>query len=86
MRKVSCSYIARERRAFGPSSAELAPEFRQTGQPVICGGSMETGSYLLVGTDRAVQETFGSTMHGSDEPCRGPRQENRSVASRFSSS
>lgn len=52
-------------RAFGPSSAELAPEFRQTGQPVICGGSMETGSYLLVGTDRAVQETFGSTMHGS---------------------
>ena len=25
---------------------------------------METGSYLLVGTDRAVDETFGSTMHG----------------------
>ena len=52
-------------RAFGPGSAELSPEFRHTGQPVICGGSMETGSYLLVGTDRAVQDTFGSTMHGS---------------------
>jgi tRNA-splicing ligase RtcB len=52
-------------RAFGPGSMELTPEFRRTGQPVICGGSMETGSYLLVGTDRAVQETFGSTMHGS---------------------
>ena len=52
-------------RAFGPGSDELSPEFRQTGQPVICGGSMETGSYLLVGTDRAVRETFGSTMHGS---------------------
>jgi tRNA-splicing ligase RtcB len=52
-------------RAFGPGSVELSPEFRQTGQPVICGGSMETGSYLLVGTDRAVQDTFGSTMHGS---------------------
>jgi tRNA-splicing ligase RtcB len=52
-------------RAFGPGSVELTPEFRQTGQPVICGGSMETGSYLLVGTDRAVHETFGSTMHGS---------------------
>jgi tRNA-splicing ligase RtcB len=52
-------------RAFGPGSAELAPEFRRTGQPVICGGSMETGSYLLVGTDRAVRETFASTMHGS---------------------
>jgi tRNA-splicing ligase RtcB len=52
-------------RAFGPGSVDLAPEFRETGQPVICGGSMETGSYLLVGTDRAVRETFGSTMHGS---------------------
>jgi len=52
-------------RAFGPGSPELPDMFRQTGQPVICGGSMETGSYLLVGTDRAVRETFGSTMHGS---------------------
>jgi tRNA-splicing ligase RtcB (3'-phosphate/5'-hydroxy nucleic acid ligase) len=52
-------------RAFGPASPELSPEFQRTGQPVICGGSMETGSYLLVGTDRAVRDTFGSTMHGS---------------------
>jgi tRNA-splicing ligase RtcB (3'-phosphate/5'-hydroxy nucleic acid ligase) len=52
-------------RAFGPGSAELPQVFQQTGQPVICGGSMETGSYLLVGTDRARRETFGSTMHGS---------------------
>ncbi|BFU93555.1 MAG: tRNA-splicing ligase RtcB [Nitrospira sp.] len=52
-------------RAFGPGHPELPEAFRQIGQPVICGGSMETGSYLLVGTDRAVQETFGSTMHGS---------------------
>ena len=52
-------------RAFGPGSAELPEPFRQTGQPVICGGSMETGSYLLVGTDQAVLDTFGSTMHGA---------------------
>jgi tRNA-splicing ligase RtcB len=52
-------------RAFGPGSAELPETFRQTGQPVICGGSMETGSYLLVGTDHAVRDTFGSTMHGA---------------------
>ena len=52
-------------RAFGPGSEELPEPFRQTGQPVICGGSMETGSYLLVGTDRAVRDTFGSTMHGA---------------------
>jgi len=52
-------------RAFGPGRPELPELYRQTGQPVICGGSMETGSYLLVGTERAMQETFGSSMHGS---------------------
>jgi len=52
-------------RAFGPGHPELPETFRKIGQPVICGGSMETGSYLLLGTDRAVRETFGSTMHGS---------------------
>ncbi len=52
-------------RAFGPGRPELPEMYRATGQPVICGGSMETGSYLLVGTERAMQETFGSTMHGS---------------------
>lgn len=34
-------------------------------QPVIIGGSMETGSYLLVGTEGAMKSTFGSTAHGS---------------------
>lgn len=34
-------------------------------QPVIIGGSMETGSYLLVGTKEAVKKSFGSTAHGS---------------------
>jgi tRNA-splicing ligase RtcB len=52
-------------RAFGPGSPELPDQFKATGQPVICGGSMETGSYLLVGTEQAMQHTFGSTMHGS---------------------
>lgn len=52
-------------RAFGPGSQDLPACYRSVGQPVICGGSMETGSYLLVGTTRASEETFGSTMHGS---------------------
>jgi tRNA-splicing ligase RtcB len=52
-------------RAFGPGRPELPARYQETGQPVICGGSMETGSYVLVGTDRAMRETFGSTMHGS---------------------
>ncbi|MGH7232544.1 MAG: RtcB family protein, partial [Nitrospiraceae bacterium] len=52
-------------RAYGPGRPELPEIYRNTGQPVICGGSMETGSYLLVGTEQAMQDTFGSTMHGS---------------------
>ncbi len=52
-------------RAFGPGSEELPSIYRETGQPVILGGSMETGSHLLVGTEKAMQETFGSTAHGS---------------------
>lgn len=52
-------------KAFGPYSEGLPPEFAKLGQPVIIGGSMETGSYLLLGTDTAMKETFGSTCHGS---------------------
>ena len=52
-------------RAFGPGNPALAKFYQDTGQPVIVGGSMETGSYLLVGTKKAEEETFGSTMHGS---------------------
>jgi len=52
-------------RAFPPHHPELASLYRETGQPVIIGGSMETGSFLLVGTQKAMDETFGSTAHGS---------------------
>ncbi len=51
-------------RAFGPGHEEVAPRYRDIGQPVIIGGSMETGSYLLVGTSSGAQ-TFFSTAHGS---------------------
>ncbi|MBI3872100.1 MAG: RtcB family protein [candidate division Zixibacteria bacterium] len=52
-------------RSFGPGQVQLPVDYRDIGQPVIVGGSMETGSYLLVGTQRAMDETFGSTLHGS---------------------
>ncbi len=52
-------------RAFGPGHSELIPKYQKIGQPVILGGSMETGSYLLLGTKKAEEETFGSTAHGS---------------------
>jgi tRNA-splicing ligase RtcB len=51
-------------RAFGPGHDELPERYREIGQPVIIGGSMETGSYLLVGTASGA-ETFFSTAHGS---------------------
>jgi tRNA-splicing ligase RtcB len=51
-------------RAFAPSRKELSGLFRETGQPVIIGGSMETGSYLLTGMEEGV-ESFFTTAHGS---------------------
>ena len=52
-------------RAFGPGREEIPMKYREIGQPVIIGGSMETGSYLLTGTKEAHNETFASTAHGS---------------------
>jgi len=52
-------------RSFGPGNPALASQFQKTGQPVILGGSMETGSCLLVGTKKSEEDAFGSTAHGS---------------------
>jgi tRNA-splicing ligase RtcB len=52
-------------RAFGPGAPDVPEAYREIGQPVIIGGSMETGSALLVGTAAAMAETFGSTAHGA---------------------
>jgi tRNA-splicing ligase RtcB len=52
-------------RAFGPGAPDVPLAYRDVGQPVIIGGSMETGSALLVGTSTAMDETFGSTAHGA---------------------
>ncbi len=52
-------------RAFGPSSKELPMAYRGIGQPVLVPGSMGTTSHILVGTDDALDLTFGSTCHGA---------------------
>jgi tRNA-splicing ligase RtcB len=52
-------------RAFPKGHPALPGELRQTGQPVLIPGSMGTCSYVLVGTDRAMHETFGSSCHGA---------------------
>jgi tRNA-splicing ligase RtcB len=51
-------------RAFAPGMPDVPAVYRSAGQPVIIGGSMETGSYLLVGVESGAQ-TFYSTAHGS---------------------
>ena len=52
-------------RAFGPGDPQLIPLHQQTGQPVIVPGDMGTASYLMVGTKKAMEETWGSTCHGA---------------------
>jgi tRNA-splicing ligase RtcB len=51
-------------RAFAPGMEGVPECYKESGQPVIIGGSMETGSYLLAGVEGG-QETFYSTAHGS---------------------
>jgi len=52
-------------RAFGPGYERLPREYRGVGQPVLVPGSMGTESYVLVGTQRAMSLTFGSSCHGA---------------------
>ena len=52
-------------RAFPKHSPGLPDRYREIGQPVLIPGSMGTSSYVLVGTDKAMEETFGSSCHGA---------------------
>ncbi|MCC7553384.1 MAG: RtcB family protein [Methanobacteriaceae archaeon] len=52
-------------RAFGPGSLEIPEEYRDVGQPVLIPGTMGTASYILHGTEKGMDETFGSTAHGA---------------------
>ncbi|MBN2282988.1 MAG: RtcB family protein [Deltaproteobacteria bacterium] len=52
-------------RAFPPGHPALPGRYRPVGQPVLIPGDMGTGSYVLAGTEKAFQDTFGSTCHGA---------------------
>lgn len=52
-------------RAFGPGNPAVPLRYRGTGQPVIIGGSMGTGSYVLCGTGESEQRAFSSASHGA---------------------
>lgn len=52
-------------RAFAPHHPDLPTVYRSIGQPVLIPGDMGTESYLCVGTQKAMEETFGSSCHGA---------------------
>ncbi len=52
-------------RAFGPEHPDLPADLRPQGQPVLIGGSMGTGSYVLAGSGRGQARAFGSACHGA---------------------
>lgn len=52
-------------RAFGPRHPHVPTRYRDVGQPVLVPGDMGRYSFVLVGTERAMAETFGSSCHGA---------------------
>ena len=52
-------------RAYPPGHPQTPEAYREVGQPVLIPGDMGRYSYVLVGTERAYRETFGSTCHGA---------------------
>lgn len=52
-------------RAFPPGHPDIPVDYQKVGQPVLIPGDMGRYSYVLVGTQKAYEETFGSTCHGA---------------------
>jgi tRNA-splicing ligase RtcB len=52
-------------RAFPAGHPDIPPKYASVGQPILIPGDMGRVSYVLVGTERAMKETFGSTCHGA---------------------
>src|SRR5438309_10790013 len=52
-------------RSFPPGHHDVPAEYRHVGQPVLIPGSMGTSSWVLIGTPRAMELSFGTTAHGA---------------------
>jgi tRNA-splicing ligase RtcB len=64
-RVTVCVHRKGATRAFGPGYEGLPPEYRSLGQPVLVPGSMGTASWVLLGTEGSMAQSFGSTCHGA---------------------
>jgi tRNA-splicing ligase RtcB len=60
-----CVHRKGSTRAFGPGFEGLPEAYRPLGQPVLVPGSMGTASWVLLGTEGSMQQSFGSTCHGA---------------------
>ncbi|MGA6925556.1 MAG: RtcB family protein [Desulfosarcina sp.] len=63
--RIVCVHRKGATRAFPPGDKAVCEAYRQIGQPVLIPGDMGTASYVLAGTQTAMDETFGSTCHGA---------------------
>lgn len=63
--KLLCVHRKGATRAFPRGHSDIPEKYQSVGQPVIIPGDMGRNSYVLVGTDLAMQETFGSVCHGA---------------------
>jgi tRNA-splicing ligase RtcB (3'-phosphate/5'-hydroxy nucleic acid ligase) len=64
-RRRLCVHRKGATRAFGPGHPDVPERYRAIGQPVLVPGDMGRYSYVLMGTERAMKETFGSSCHGA---------------------
>jgi len=64
-KRVLCVHRKGATRSFPPNHDALCDAHQSTGQPILVPGDMGTASYVLVGTETALAETFGSTCHGA---------------------
>jgi len=65
LRKQLCVHRKGATRAFPPGHPDLPQAYRKWGQPVLIPGDMGTASYVLLGTEAAMEASFGSTCHGA---------------------
>lgn len=64
-RRRLCVHRKGATRAFPPRHPQIPKPYQDIGQPILIPGDMGRYSYLLVGTDAAMEKTFGSTCHGA---------------------
>jgi tRNA-splicing ligase RtcB len=64
-KRLLCVHRKGATRAFPAGHKALPDVYRSVGQPVLIPGDMGTASYVMVGTEQAMKETFGSTCHGA---------------------